>query len=155
MDASQEQHNDPARGSQPGSGGTAWEEQIRRFDELRVVSLAHGLVADAERAELAEAVQAAQRQVTLAEQQLAAARADRDDAAVAAATANLAQARAHLDALADRVDRQHQQLAEDHIRLAEEVLDQAGRVFDAGLAATNTLFGFPHTDRRSPPTPSG
>jgi hypothetical protein len=53
---------------------------------------------------------------------------------------------------AEWVADQEQQLAEDHLRLAEEVLDQVGRVFDAGLAATTAVFGFPFTDRRDPRT---
>jgi hypothetical protein len=34
-------------------------------------------------------------------------------------------------------------MAEDRMRTIEEVVAQAGRVFDAGLAATDALFGIP------------
>lgn len=34
------------------------------------------------------------------------------------------------------------------MRTVEDVMEQAGRVFDAGLAATEALFGLRGSDRR-------
>jgi hypothetical protein len=86
----------------------------------------------------------------IAGQRLDRARAGRDETAAAAASAALAQAQHAADALAQRLIAQEQQLAADHVRLTEQALDQASRVFDAGLAASSALFGFPGADRRDP-----
>ena len=63
----------------------------------------------------------------------------------------LTEARRRADALAERLLRQEQQLAAEHVRLAEQVLEQAGRVLDAGLAASSALIGFPRINRPDPP----
>jgi hypothetical protein len=100
------------------------------------------------RARLTEALQAARRLEMIAGRRLTRARAGRDETAVAAAAVELQQARHRADVLSQCLAAAGQQQAEDLVHLAEEVLDQAGRVFDAGLAATGDLLGFPPADRR-------
>jgi hypothetical protein len=142
MDADHEQQPRPVSASDQGGADAAWQQEILRFDELRVVATAQGLVADAARSRLAEALAAARRAVTSADQRLNRARADRDDTAVAAATAELGQARRRADILAQRLAGHAQQAADDFVKHADEVLEQAIRVFDTGLAATSDLLGF-------------
>ena len=110
-------------------------------------------MAAAEHTDLIRALGAARQRVVDAQRRLAQAHADGDLAAVAAAAGAVEDARRAARVLTTGLAAQQRQMAEDRMRTIEEVVAQAGRVFDAGLAATDALFGIPRPDRRDDASP--
>jgi hypothetical protein len=136
-----------------GSRAAAWRQEVEELDQLRVVAHAQDIVAAAEHTDLIRALAAARQRVVDAQRRLAQAHADADPAAVAAAAGAVEDARRAAQVLTTGLAAQQRQMAEDRMRTIEEVMAQAGRVCDAGLAATDALFGTPRPDRRDDASP--
>jgi hypothetical protein len=144
--------DDDTRAAAPGGPGdgsrdAVWRQEMARLDQLCVVGQAQDLVAAAEQTDLSLALAAACQRVVDAQRRLTQAPAEADPAAVAAAAAGVEDARWAAQVLATRLAAQQRQLAEDRMRTIEEVVAQAGRVVDAGLAATDAPFGIARPDR--------
>ena len=119
----------------------AWRRHIARLDELRVVSQAHHIVADAENARFVAAIAAARQRLAEAQQRLAQSHAGGDAAAVGRAAATVADAHRAVEQAVAQSAAHLQQLVEERVRNFEDVVTQAGHAFNAGLAATEAIFG--------------
>jgi hypothetical protein len=151
--------DDDTRAAAPGGHGTGsrdavWRQELDRLDRLRVVAQAQDIVAAADHTDLTHALAAAGQQLADAQRRLAEEHADGDLATVAAAAGAVEYARWTAEDLTTRLAAQQGQMAEDRMRTIEDVVAQAGRVFEAGLAATDALFGIPRPDRRDDASPA-
>jgi hypothetical protein len=150
--------DDDTRAAAPGGPGNGsrdaeWRQEMARLDQLRVVAQAQDILAAAEHTDLTHALTAARQRVVDAQRRLTQAHADKDPAALAAAAGAVEDARRAGEVLTTRLAQQLQ-MAEDRMQTIEDVVAQAGRVFEAGLAAIDALFGIPRPDRRDDASPA-